>query len=213
VKEEENDRAVVAPLVEEILPLVPGLVDELVRGIDVLDVACGSGRALNLLASEFPKSRFTGYDLSLEAVEAARAEARGLRLCNVRFAVRDPSELEPREQFDLVTAFYAIHDQARPEAVLRAVASALRRDGVFLMQEIAATSRVDGDSANPLSPFLYTVSCLHGLCVSLAEGGTGLGLMWGSERALAMLDAAGFGRVVLRRLPRDRVNLYYVARK
>jgi SAM-dependent methyltransferase len=213
VREEENDRAVVAPLVEEILPLVPGLPDELARGIDVLDVSCGCGRALSLLASEFPNSRFTGYDLSVESIESARAEARELRLSNVRFAVRDPAELEERERFDLVTAFYAIHDQARPEAVLSAIALALRPEGVFLMQEVAATSRVDEDSANPLSPFLYTVSCLHGLTVSLAEGGTGLGLMWGSERALAMLEAAGFARVVVRRLAHDRVNLYYVARK
>ncbi|HTO08744.1 MAG TPA: class I SAM-dependent methyltransferase [Myxococcota bacterium] len=213
VKEEESDRVVVGQLVEDILPLVPGLPDALARGIDALDVACGSGRALNLLAGEFPRSRFTGYDLSVDAIEGARAEARDLRLGNVRFAVRDPGELEQREAFDLVTAFYAIHDQTRPEAVLRGIAQALRPDGVFLMQEVAATSRVDEDSANPLSPFLYTVSCLHGLTVSLAEGGEGLGLMWGSERALAMLEAAGFGRVVLRRLPRDRVNLYYVARK
>jgi len=213
MKEEESDRAVLMPLVEEILPLVPGLTKTLERGADVLDVGCGSGRALNHLASRFPRSRFTGYDLSSGAIEAARAEARELRLGNVRFAVRDVANLEHQSSFDLVTAFYSIHDQARPDSVLRAVSSALRPDGVFLMEEIAATSRVHEDAANPLSPFLYTVSCLHGLTVSLAEGGTGLGLMWGSERALAMLAEAGFGRVVLRQLPGDRVNLFYVARK
>jgi SAM-dependent methyltransferase len=41
---------VVSALTEHILPLVPGLTGRLERGIEVLDVGCGSGKALNLLA-------------------------------------------------------------------------------------------------------------------------------------------------------------------
>ena len=61
-----------AVLIDRILPLVPGLVDALRYGISVLDVGCGSGRALNRMAREFPHSRFTGYDLLEEAIEAGR---------------------------------------------------------------------------------------------------------------------------------------------
>ena len=86
VMAEECDQAVVAELRRAvILPLVDGLGAALTRGSDVLDVGCGNGRALNRLAAEFPRSRFVGCDLSADAIEAARAEARELGLANVRF--------------------------------------------------------------------------------------------------------------------------------
>ena len=55
-----------------VLPQQEGALD---AGIDVLDVGCGRGRALLAMASEYPNSRFHGYDLSGEAVRAAQAEA------------------------------------------------------------------------------------------------------------------------------------------
>jgi 2-polyprenyl-3-methyl-5-hydroxy-6-metoxy-1,4-benzoquinol methylase len=213
VMAEESDQTVVSSLVESIVPLAPGLPESLARGIDVLDVGCGSGRALNRMAAAFPNSRFTGVDISDEGIEAARAEARELGLANARFGVRDAARLGHAEDFDLVTAFDAIHDQARPDAVLRGIAEALRPGGVFLMQDIAGTSHVHEDVAHPLAVFLYTISCLHCMTVSLAAGGMGLGAMWGEERARRMLAEAGFDRVSVQTLPHDAINLYFVARK
>jgi len=213
VMAEESDQTVVAGLVGSIVPLVTGLPEALARGIDVLDVGCGSGRALNRLAVTYPRSRFTGYDISEEGIEAARAEARELGLANVRFAVRDVATLGHAADFDCVTAFDSIHDQARPDLVLRGIAQALRPDGVFLMQDIAGTSHVEDDVAHPLAAFLYTISCLHCMTVSLAAGGMGLGAMWGAERAERMLHEAGFGKLEIHGLPADLMNLYFVARK
>jgi 2-polyprenyl-3-methyl-5-hydroxy-6-metoxy-1,4-benzoquinol methylase len=209
----ESDQTVVAALEDSILPLVPGLPGGLERGLDVLDVGCGSGRALNRLARAYPRSRFTGYDLSAEAIGAARAEAAACGLRNARFEVRDVADLEQEGAFDLVTAFDAIHDQARPADVLEAVARALRPDGTFLMQEIAGTSRVDEDAKHPLGAFLYTVSCLHCMTVSLASDGAGLGAMWGADTARRMLDEAGFVKVEIKTLDHDIMNLYYVAQR
>jgi hypothetical protein len=62
VMAEDSGQTVVAALKDHILPLVPGLTERLEAGIDVLDVGCGSGRALNLMARKFPNSRFLGYD-------------------------------------------------------------------------------------------------------------------------------------------------------
>ena len=45
-------------------------------------------------------------------------------------------------RFDLITAFDAIHDQARPERLLAGIFSALKPGGFFLMQDIAASSEV-----------------------------------------------------------------------
>jgi 2-polyprenyl-3-methyl-5-hydroxy-6-metoxy-1,4-benzoquinol methylase len=213
VMAEESDQSVVAVLLERIVPLIPGLREALGRGIHALDVGCGSGRALCTLAAAFPRSRFVGFDLSAEAIGAARAEAAERGLHNVRFEVRDVADLEREGAFDLVTAFDAIHDQAAPAAVLAAVARALRPDGVFLMQDIRGTSRVEEDARHPLATFLYTVSCLHCMTVSLAAGGAGLGAMWGVETARRMLAEAGFARIDVRTLEHDLMNFYYVARK
>ncbi|RIL06784.1 MAG: transcriptional regulator [Proteobacteria bacterium] len=213
VMAEDSNQTVVSSLRSAILPLVPGAIAALERGIDVLDVGCGSGRAVNEMAAAFPRSRFTGYDLSTEAIAAARAEARERRLANASFEVRDVADLACAACFDLVTAFDSIHDQADPAGVLAAIARALRPGGAFLMQDIAGTSNVQRDAAHPLAPFLYTVSCLHCTSVSLAAGGAGLGAMWGAETARRMLDDAGFTKVDLHELPHDAINLYYVARK
>ena len=213
VMAEESDQTVVATLCETILPIVPGLVERLATGIDAADVGCGSGRALNRMAHEYPKSRFVGYDVSARAVAAARAEAEDRALKNVRFEVRDAVKLGPARSFDLVTAFDAIHDQAEPVAVLDAIARALRPGGVFLMQDIRGTSRVEDDARHPLGAFLYTVSCLHCMTVSLAARGAGLGAMWGVETARRMLLEAGFADLEVEALPHDVMNLYYVARK
>jgi SAM-dependent methyltransferase len=213
VMAEDSDQTTVAALADAIVPLVPGLREQLERGIDVLDVGCGSGGVIHELARLFPRSRFTGYELAAGAVAEARATAADLRLENTRFEVRDVADLDVGAAYDLVTAFDAIHDQARPEAVLRVIAGALRPDGVFLMQEIRGSSRIEEDASLPLAPFLYTVSCLHCMTVSLAAGGAGLGAMWGLENATRMLDGAGFAKVEVRTLPHDLLNQYYVARR
>jgi hypothetical protein len=46
--------------------------------------------------------------------------------------------------------------------------------------------------ANPFAPLYYAISVMHCMTVSLAEGGAGLGTMWGQE--LAPRNAGG-GRV------------------
>jgi 2-polyprenyl-3-methyl-5-hydroxy-6-metoxy-1,4-benzoquinol methylase len=213
VMAEESDQTVVAVLVDTILPEVDGLVDALEQGVDVMDVGCGSGRALNLMARTWPASRFTGYDLSPEAVANAKREASELGLRNVHFEVRDLCDLDATDRFDVITAFDAIHDQADPEAVLAGISRALRPDGTFLMQDIAGSSHVHHDADHPVGPFLYTVSCMHCMTVSLSAGGAGLGAMWGRETACRMLAEAGFAKVDVRSLPHDVINYYYVARK
>ena len=77
VMAEESRQTVVEGLLNHILPLSHGLTDKLGAGIDVLDIACGSGGAILSMAETFPLSRFTGVDLSAEAIAAGRAEVGG----------------------------------------------------------------------------------------------------------------------------------------
>jgi 2-polyprenyl-3-methyl-5-hydroxy-6-metoxy-1,4-benzoquinol methylase len=213
VMAEESGNTVLPALVDSILPLVDGLIEKLESGIEVLDVGCGSGRAMNLLAQTFPNSRFTGYDFSEEAIGRARREAESLGLENVRFEVRDAVAIGEMEKYDLITAFDAIHDQVRPAEVLDQIAAALKPGGTFLMQDISGSSHVHKNLEHPVAPLMYTISCLHCMTVSLANDGDGLGAMWGEEKALEMLDAAGFKSVRVERLPHDILNNYYVAQK
>ncbi|MGQ0593996.1 MAG: hypothetical protein ACT4QB_15530 [Gammaproteobacteria bacterium] len=53
---EESVQTVVAALVDDILPLAPGLPARLRAGIDVLDIGCGSCLAVYAMAKAFPTS-------------------------------------------------------------------------------------------------------------------------------------------------------------
>ena len=55
-----------ALLLDAVLPLTEE-VDRLHAGIDVADIGCGEGHALNLMARAFPRSRFSGFDFEPEA--------------------------------------------------------------------------------------------------------------------------------------------------
>jgi SAM-dependent methyltransferase len=210
VMAEESAQTVVAALLERVLPLAPGLADRLAQGIDVLDVGCGRGRALMHLAHAFPRSRFRGYEFSVEAVDAAREEAANEWLQNVDFEVLDLQRLEDVARYDLITAFDIVHDQAAPATVLRNIRRALRPDGLFLMQDIAAQSRLEENVRHPLGPFLYTISFTHCMSVSLGQGGAGLGTCWGRQLAEQMLVDAGFSRVEVHQLPHDIMNFWYL---
>jgi SAM-dependent methyltransferase len=212
VMAEESGQSVVSHLLEHILPLVKGLDKRLDSGIRVLDIGCGRGEAVLRMAARFPASRFVGYDLSPEAIGHARARARELGLSNARFEVRDLTGFSEPGSYDLITAFDAIHDQKDPASVLAGIARSLRPGGVFLMQDIAGASDIAGNMDVPFSPFMYTVSCMHCMTVSLAQGGAGLGAKWGEQLALHMLGVAGFGEVELRRLEHDPMNAYFIAR-
>jgi 2-polyprenyl-3-methyl-5-hydroxy-6-metoxy-1,4-benzoquinol methylase len=213
VMAEDSGQTVIPALIDSILPLAPGLTDDLERGINVLDIGCGSGRALNLMAEAFPGSRFVGFDLSEDAVETGKTDAARAGLTNVRFEQQDMTFFETDTQYDLITAFDAIHDQARPDKVLVNIANALHPNGTFLMQDIAGSRDVEKNIDNPVAPLLYTISVMHCMSVSLAQGGAGLGTMWGEETARQMLRDAGFTQTETRKIPHDFQNVYYINTK
>jgi hypothetical protein len=124
VKEEDSGQSVLSSLESHILPLVPGLTDRLARGIRVLDAGCGRGRIITRLAELYPNSRFTGIDLSREAIEFARSEASKKGLRNVEFVAADLTsfdETAEHDSFDFITTFDAVHDQAKPLRVLAGI--------------------------------------------------------------------------------------------
>lgn len=216
VMAEDSGQTVLSSLEEHILPLVAGLKEQLERGIRVLDVGCGRGRALSMLARLYPNSEFVGVDLSQEAITYASQEAKQQNLNNIRFIVKDVTDFDKEhsdEQFDFITTFDAIHDQAKPLNVLKGIYNVLKDDGVYLMQDIHGSSEVQNNMEHPVAPLLYALSTTHCMTVSLAQGGDGLGTMWGREKAQEYLHTAGFRHIEIYQLDHDFQNDYYIVRR
>lgn len=213
---EDSGQSVLSSLETHILPLVPGIVVKLKNGIKMLDAGCGSGKIINKLASLFPNSHFTGIDLSSEAIDNARREASESRLNNVEFIVQDLTDFHqaaPIEQYDFVTTFDAIHDQGKPLNVLKGIYRALKPDGIYLMQDISGSSHLEEDINHPIGTFLYSISCMHCMTVSLAQNGEGLGTMWGEALTKEYLRKAGFINIQTNKLAHDIANNWYVVTK
>ncbi len=202
-----------ATLVNRTLPIVPGLVEKLNAGIDVADIGCGSGHAINIMAKAFPNSRFTGIDFSEEGIGAGRAEASAQGLSNASFELQDAANLNGPARWDFITTFDSVHDQARPDRMLAGISASIRPGGTYLCVDVAASSNLEDTVGHPLGPFMYGISTAHCMTVSLALDGMGLGAMWGEQKARSMLAEAGFTHVEVCRIEDDIENNYYVATK
>jgi SAM-dependent methyltransferase len=203
---ETSEQRVIPAIVDRILAQYDGLIERLEEGIDVLDVGCGSGRALIVMSAKFPNSRFLGVDIAAEGIRTANEESSAKGLTNIRFEVKDGADLGFYNQFDLITTFDAIHDQAAPDKALAQIFSALRKDGVYMMLDIKASSELQNNADHIMAPLLYTISTMHCMTVSLAEGGLGLGTLWGRELAVKMLGEAGFAQTDVREIDGNILN-------
>ncbi|MHA2089762.1 MAG: class I SAM-dependent methyltransferase [Candidatus Kariarchaeaceae archaeon] len=200
-------------LILKTLPLMPDVISALEKGINVLDVGCGNGHSTNLIASNFPNSIVTGYDFSEIAIQAAVDESKNLGLTNVNFEIKNIEKLNEPAKYHFITAFDSIHDQAKPAVVLKLIANSLTDDGTFLMVDIKSSSNVEDNMDHPAAPWLYSSSTMHCMTVSLAYNGQGLGNMWGEEKALEMLNDAGFTNIEVKEVEGDVFNNYYIAKK
>lgn len=197
--------------VEAMLELIPGIDLKLAAGGTVLDAGCGDGAVLTILARMFPRSAFRGYDISEESVRRANERFEEAGLNNVEVTLLDLASFEEPRTYDLVLAMESIHEQAFPRIVLRNIASSLKRDGYFLMQEVAASSHLARNVENPFAPMLYALSLMHSVPVALAQDGEALGRMWGEERARQMLKEAGFTRFTFESIAADSLRYLCVA--
>jgi len=213
VMSEDSSQTVTDQLFDGILALTDGIEAQLEQGIDVLDAGCSRGLALIAMAKRFPASRFTGYDLCEDAIAFANKTACAARLDNIRFEVKDLTGFDEAERYDFVTSFDAVHDLKDPEGLVRGLCAALKPGGVYLMQDIGGSAKLENNLDFPMASLLYAISCIHCTPISIGQGGEGLGTMWGWETAEAMLRGAGFEQIERHALPHDPMNVWFVSRK
>ena len=150
-------------------------------------------------------------------ISNAENSARQQGLGNTAFLRTDAATLKKdhhlSKSFDYITAFDTIHDLTQPLEALEGVYTILKPGGIFSMVDIAASSFLLENKAHPLGPFLYTVSLMHCMPVGLVEGGKGLGMMWGHQRAVEMLEDAGFKEVEVLEIPTDSFNTHFFCRR
>lgn len=204
-------------LIQTFLPSMGGnVVERLEQGdMRVMDLGCGQGLAITLMARKFPNSTFVGIDMDKDAI--ATATSRSTDIDNLSFEVMDASRINEKPNvagtFDYVIAFDAIHDLCHPELVLQGIYDALKPGGIFSMIDIKAESCIHQNQDHPMGPMLYTVSLMHCMQVAMVDGGRGLGMMWGRQKAKAMLEEAGFMNIQELDIPDDGFNLHFMAEK
>ena len=131
-----------ATLIDVTLGLVDGLTERLEAGIEVADIGCGAGYAMNVLGRAFPNSRFTGFDIVGEVIDTARAQAEEWGLSNVTFEVRTwptSGDRAPRPG-------HRVRRDPRPGGIRSPSSTAspqsLKADGVFLCVDVAAPAAI-----------------------------------------------------------------------
>jgi 2-polyprenyl-3-methyl-5-hydroxy-6-metoxy-1,4-benzoquinol methylase len=195
-------------LVQDWVPILPGVQEKLERGVDVADVGTGRGWAPIWLAQAFPRSHFVGYDVFEPTIERARRNAEDAGVADrVRFEQLDASESIPGK-YDIITTFDVVHDAADPRGLLRTIRESLRPDGTYVCLDINCSDKLE-ENAGPIGAFFHGASIMYCMTTSLASDGEGLGTVGLHPHKLAELAAeAGFRDVWQAPLENPFNNLY-----
>jgi 2-polyprenyl-3-methyl-5-hydroxy-6-metoxy-1,4-benzoquinol methylase len=104
----------------------------------VADLACGTGWSSIAMAQAYPLISVDGFDLDVDAIQAARRNAEEAGLADrVTFTAADASGPEVSGQYDLVTILEALHDMSRPVDALRVARGLLREPGCVIVGDEA----------------------------------------------------------------------------
>jgi SAM-dependent methyltransferase len=181
------------------IPALPALKEKLDAGGEVAEVGCGAGQCIVPVATAFPNSRFTGFDIDATSLARARSKAADAGATGRLTFERIPAERIPNaDRFDLVMAFNCIHDMANPRGALAGIRRALKPGGILLWSEAEASDRLE-ENLTPIGRTMYGASTMHCMTVSLAQGGEGLGAVIGENLARNLANEAGFS--TFERLP------------
>ncbi len=198
-------------LIPTVLPALDGVVERLEAGAHAVDIGCGAGGAVLMMAERFPRSTFVGYDISQRALERAGERLAESGVTNARFADPQVEPMPADHSVDLITTFDCIHDMTDPQGVMHAIRAAIADDGTWLLVDIKGRDTfAENVEQNPMSALMYGISVLSCMSSALSEpDGAGLGTL-GLPESLATSMAAEAGFTRFRTLDIDHtVNAFY----
>ena len=192
------------------IPALQDVKEKLETGARAADVGCGKGASTILMAKEFPKSHFFGFDYHGKSIEAAREAAKRNGVADrVTFEVAKAKEF-PGRNYDFVAVFDCLHDMGDPIGAAAHVRQSLAKDGTWMIVEPFANDQLK-DNLNPVGRVYYSFSTL--LCTPCSrsqEIGLCLGAQAGETRIREVVTSAGFTR--FRRAAETAFNIVYEAR-
>ena len=201
-------------LLPSVLPALEGVVERLTAGARVIDIGCGAGSAVLLMAKAFPRSSFVGYDISRFALDRANEKLAMSALKNASFSDPRESPIPDDHSVGLVTTFDCMHDMTHPQRIMQLIRSAVAEDGTWLLVDIKALDTFEQNvGKNPMASLMYGISVLSCMSSALSEpDGAGLGTLGlSANKARQMAGEAGFTR--FRKLDIDHsVNAFYEVR-
>ena len=120
-----------------ICPFGP-LVNSVLPGSEVLDIGCGSGLLLGLLARAGRSKLGVGFDADGKAIRAALEMSRNSGLGSIDFVEMPVGAAWPRGEFDTVMAVDVLHHipQAQRQPMLHEALDKLPRGGRFILKDI-----------------------------------------------------------------------------
>ena len=181
-----------ANLVQSWIPALDGADAKLRAGGKVADVGCGYGASTIIMATEYPNSRFWGFDYHEPSIRHANEMAAKAGVSErVSFEVASAKEY-PGADYDMVCHFDCLHDMGDPVGAARHARESLKDDGHWLLVEPFANDDLT-DNLNPIGRVFYSVSTLVCTPASLSqEVGSGLGAQAGEGRLAVVAKEAGF---------------------
>lgn len=140
----------------------------------VVSLGCGFGALERQLAADGFAERIIGYDLAAGAIEGARELARQQMLTQLEYYVVDLDQVQlPEGEFDIVFGTYAVHHIGDLEGLCVRVRRALKRGGIFHVNEFVGPTRFQWTDAQIAhsNAFVFSLPKRYRLLQSGAERG------------------------------------------
>jgi SAM-dependent methyltransferase len=199
-------------LVSEWIPALDGVHEKLQAGAKVVDVGCGHGAPILLLADAYPNSQFVGNDVHPPSVETATKRAAEAGVSDrVRFEVNF-CQGYPDTGVDVVTFFDAFHDLGDPVGAASHARRSLAPDGTLVLVEpLAADDLATTLATVPMAALGFAASTFICTANSLSQPvGLALGAQAGEARLRDALTEAGYGSI--RRAAENDFNMVVEAK-